>query len=212
MKAIVNVGPHWGIGKNGSLLCTFPEDFKFFRDMTINKTIIYGRKTLNTFPNKCPLKYRTNILLTHTKSAISSEAKESVNYYIPMNILKKDDSAVILGASLKKRIEDEDYSRATILITCPKIKYVLHILNVLNCRDDAIVIGGESIYRQLLPKCDTVYVTKTNVDDSDADAHFENLDESDDWDITKIIEENVSSTGIKYKFLEYSRKEHDMMG
>ena len=46
------------------------------------------------------------------------------------------------------------------------------------------VIGGESIYRMMLPYCDTVYVTK--IDRSfQADTFFPNLDEMDEWEMTE---------------------------
>ena len=45
--------------------------------------------------------------------------------------------------------------------------------------DDVYVIGGESIYRMLLPYCSTVYVTK--IDQAfQADTFFPNLDEMDE--------------------------------
>lgn len=48
--------------------------------------------------------------------------------------------------------------------------------------DDVFVIGGASLYRQLLPYCDTAYVTKVDAD-ADADAYFENLDNLRGWEL-----------------------------
>lgn len=67
MNAIVNVNPHWGIGKDGKLLVFVPADLRRFRDLTVGKTIIYGRKTLYTFPEGKPLPDRENIILTKNK-------------------------------------------------------------------------------------------------------------------------------------------------
>ena len=45
--------------------------------------------------------------------------------------------------------------------------------------DDIYVIGGESVYRMMLPYCDTVLVTK--IDRAfQADTHFPNLDEMEE--------------------------------
>lgn len=67
MNAIVNVNPHWGIGKDGKLLVMVPADLRRFRDLTVNKTIVYGRKTLATFPEGKPLPDRENIILSKNK-------------------------------------------------------------------------------------------------------------------------------------------------
>jgi len=64
MKAIVVVDQNWGIGKDGQLLVHLPGDLKYFREKTLGKTIIVGRKTLETFPGGNPLDGRDNIILT----------------------------------------------------------------------------------------------------------------------------------------------------
>ena len=64
MKAIVAVDKNWGIGKNNDLLFSIPEDMKFFRATTLNKVVVMGRKTLESFPNGEPLKNRVNIVLS----------------------------------------------------------------------------------------------------------------------------------------------------
>lgn len=67
MKAIVAVDNNYGIGNDGELLEWIPTDLKRFKELTLNKVIIYGRKTLYTFPNKQPLKNRINIILSSMK-------------------------------------------------------------------------------------------------------------------------------------------------
>lgn len=47
--------------------------------------------------------------------------------------------------------------------------------------NDIYVIGGESIYRQLLPYCDVAHVTCMDYT-YQADTWFPNLDEDKDWD------------------------------
>ena len=53
-----------GIGYKGNLLIHLPQDLKYFKDKTTDKTIIMGRKTFERLPNKEPLPHRTNIILT----------------------------------------------------------------------------------------------------------------------------------------------------
>ena len=67
-----------------------------------------------------------------------------------------------------------------------------------------MVIGGGSIYRQMLPFCDTAYITKVHVA-PESDTFFPNLDEKEDWYLADTLlsgEEN----GIAYEMLLYRRK------
>ncbi|MDE6892657.1 MAG: dihydrofolate reductase, partial [Lachnospiraceae bacterium] len=68
---------------------------------------------------------------------------------------------------------------------------------------DVYIIGGESVYRQLLPYCDTAHITK--IDHAyEADAHIPNLDELPKWRITADSDEQVYFD-ITYRFLKYER-------
>ncbi len=65
MNAIVVVDRNWAIGCEGTLLFSLPTDMKRFRALTLNGTVIMGRKTLDTFPGGRPLPKRRNIVITH---------------------------------------------------------------------------------------------------------------------------------------------------
>lgn len=67
MNMICAVDEKWGIGRDGDLLIRIPEDMKYFRDKTMGKTIIMGRKTLESLPHGKPLAGRNNIVLTSNK-------------------------------------------------------------------------------------------------------------------------------------------------
>lgn len=69
--------------------------------------------------------------------------------------------------------------------------------------EDIYIIGGESIYRQLLPYCDVAHITKID-HVYEADAFFPNLDEMPDWRITADSDEQVYFD-ITYHFLKYER-------
>jgi len=64
MIAIVNISPSWGIGSDNRLLVHVHADMRRFRAITCGHTVIFGRKTLETFPNGDPLPKRNNIVLT----------------------------------------------------------------------------------------------------------------------------------------------------
>ena len=65
MNAIVVVDRNWAIGRENHLLYSLPTDMKRFRSLTLNGTVILGRKTLDTFPGGNPLPQRKNIVITH---------------------------------------------------------------------------------------------------------------------------------------------------
>lgn len=68
---------------------------------------------------------------------------------------------------------------------------------------DVYVIGGESVYRAMLPLCNTAFITKIN-HAYDADTYFPNLDENDEWRMTKISEEQTCFD-LEYYFTVYER-------
>ena len=55
MNAIVVVDRNWAIGREGGLLYSLPTDMKRFRSLTLDGTVILGRKTLDSFPGGRPL-------------------------------------------------------------------------------------------------------------------------------------------------------------
>ena len=70
--------------------------------------------------------------------------------------------------------------------------------------EDIFVIGGESIYRQMLPYCDVAHVTK--IDHAyEADAYFPDLDEDPEWEMTKISDEQTYFD-LEYVFTIYERR------
>jgi len=70
--------------------------------------------------------------------------------------------------------------------------------------EDVYVIGGESIYRQLLPMCDEAIVTK--IDEAyEADTYFPNLDELDEWEVVDESEEQTYFD-VCYTFVTYKKK------
>ena len=69
--------------------------------------------------------------------------------------------------------------------------------------EDVYIVGGESIYRQLLPYCDTVQVTK--IDHTyEADAYFPDLDADKEWFLAEDSDE-LTYFDISYNFLKYRR-------
>ena len=70
MNAIVVVDRNWAIGRNGGLLFSLPTDMRRFRELTLNGTVILGRRTLQSFPGGKPLPKRRNIVVTRHPASL----------------------------------------------------------------------------------------------------------------------------------------------
>lgn len=68
--------------------------------------------------------------------------------------------------------------------------------------EEAFVIGGSEIYRQLLPQCKRVYLTRVH-SRFDADAFFPEMDDS--WLIEKISPRFETEGGLEYQFIDLFR-------
>lgn len=71
--------------------------------------------------------------------------------------------------------------------------------------DSVFVIGGGSVYRQMLDYCDAVYVTKIHCLPQ-SDTFFPNLDEHPDWHLSRILQRGEEQ-GISYEICLYERTE-----
>ena len=71
-------------------------------------------------------------------------------------------------------------------------------------KEEIYVIGGERMYRMLLDKCDTAYITKIHFS-YDADAYFPNLDKNPDW-VLEAETEEATCFDICYTFRRYVRR------
>ncbi len=110
MKAIVAVDSNWAIGNKGQLLVSIPADQKEnFRKKTLEKTIIYGRKTLETFPQKVVLPKRRNIILSTKEDYVVKNAEVAHSKEEALKLVENensDDVFIIGGASVYKEFLD----------------------------------------------------------------------------------------------------------
>lgn len=162
MNIIAAVDSNWAIGYQGSLLVRIPSDQRLFREITEGNVVVMGRKTLESFPQKQPLKKRVNIVLSRDKGYNVKGADVVHSIEALMDELKKYDSSSIY------------------------------------------VIGGGSVYEQLLPYCDIAYITKIDYA-YQADTYFPNLDKMPDWRLTAYCEEQTYFD-LEYYFLKYEKK------
>lgn len=165
MKIIAAVDQNWAIGNKGQLLVSIPQDMKNFRNETIGKVVVLGRKTIETFPGGKPLKGRTNIILSRNPE-----------YECPDAIVVRN------------------------------VEELLEKVKEYNS-EDVYVIGGESIYRQLLPYCDEAIITEIDLS-YEADAFIPNLALAPDWEEVSRSEEQTYFD-IEYYFVTYKRVAED---
>lgn len=68
----------------------------------------------------------------------------------------------------------------------------------------AMVIGGGTVYRQMLPLCDRAYITKVHTR-VECDTWFPNLDQDPDWTLCQVLQAGEEN-GIPYEMVLYTRK------
>lgn len=107
MNIIAAVDNNWAIGFQNSLLVRIPRDQQMFREMTEGKVIVIGRKTLETFPQKQPLKNRVNIILSRDPKYAVRDATVVHSTQELMEELKKYDTSDVYvagGASVYEQL------------------------------------------------------------------------------------------------------------
>lgn len=69
--------------------------------------------------------------------------------------------------------------------------------------EKTFVIGGGSVYAQMLPLCSRAYITKVHAQ-PESDTFFPNLDEAEEWKLIQILESGEEN-GIKYEMCLYEK-------
>lgn len=161
MQAIVSVTDDWGIGWQGKLLVKNANDMLFFRNMTLDKTVISGETTFRSFANTF-LWRRHHIVLTNDRDFTPHDADVDVAHSID---------------EVLDMVSDTD-------------------------PDDVWLIGGASLYEQMLDMCDVAYVTVNHVTPP-ADAFFPDIDARPNWSHTGTVAKDVTGDGIAYEIRRY---------
>ncbi len=113
----------------------------------------------------------------------------------PQGLPLKNRTNIILSRDLTYQVNDA--------IIVHSIDQLLEEIKVYNS-EDVYIIGGDSIYKQLIPYCDEAIVTYID-HKYEADAFFPNLDESPEWELTGESEE-MTYFDLEYTFRNYKRK------
>ena len=153
---IAAIGQNNELGYKNDLIWHLPGDLKFFKNNTMNKSIVMGFNTFKSLPGL--LKGRQHIVITHQNIDIP-------NVKIVHNI-----------EELFKYLDTID--------------------------DDVYIIGGASIYNELMPYATKMLITRIE-DTKPADVFFQVIDESI-WNKELLNEKEEKN--IKYKHYVYVRK------
>ena len=93
------------------------------------------------------------------------------------------------------------------LSVCMSLDHAINYIQSVNNDNDVFIIGGGQIYKELLPFCDRVYVTKIFKSHENVDTYFPNLDEPEEWNTWKPVYmgETKVYNGLLYQFWTYDR-------
>ena len=141
IEAIVAVDLKNGIAKDGKIPWKSKVDMKFFREQTTGSIIIMGSTTLLSLPNSLPLPNRLNIVITRTPAKFTCYPK----YSQLDNILFWDED------TLFKFLNNQDLNKNLIKGETYVYKQIF-------------VIGGQQIYKLLLPFCSSIWITTIKAD------------------------------------------------
>lgn len=106
---------------------------------------------------------------------------------------------------LSKQYENrEGYAQLTVARTAEEA-----LACVSSLRKDGqsvYVIGGESVYKLFLDRCDTALLTEIDAETPDADAFFPELRAQDGWKAIDASPEQISSSGVRFRYVTYKKE------
>ncbi len=158
ISIIVAMAANRVIGKDNQLPWYLPADLKYFKETTMGKPILMGRKTWESIGR--PLPGRTNIVITRDE-----------NYDAP-------------GCVVVHSINDAMQAAAK--------------------QDEVMVIGGAELYRQILPRTDSIYLTRIN-EDFEGDTLFLELDSSEWQEVERLDCDADDKNPYTYSFIKLDR-------
>ena len=106
MNMIVAADNNWGIGRDNGLLASLPADMKYFKEHTLGKVVVMGRKTLESLPGGRGLPGRTNYVISANPDFTAERCKVVHSEYELFDEIEEydpDDVFLIGGASLYNR-------------------------------------------------------------------------------------------------------------
>lgn len=145
------------------------------------------------------------------KGSLLVRIPEDMKFFKEMTLGK----VVVMGRETFESLPGKEPLKNRINIVLSRSLHFINNGNLILCRsmeelynelkkyrtDDVFIIGGESVYKQLLPYCSEAFVTRIE-NKFIADRFFVNLDEEENWELVSKSELKTYN-GINFRFLKY---------
>jgi dihydrofolate reductase len=166
-QAIAAMSLNRVIGADGKIPWHLPEDFKWFKQQTIGKVVLMGRKTFEGLGKALP--NRKNIILTRHPRRLIKTHPEIFGQYHEWRGGKR------VGSFIKKLRQSEFYftksdkgKQTDILLA----RFSPGKFDPESFSTDVFICGGAEVYAQLLPQCSDLYLTVVKRQINNGDAFF----------------------------------------
>jgi dihydrofolate reductase len=159
-KAIAAMSLNRVIGAGNQIPWHLPEDFKWFKQVTMGHVIVMGRKTFESIGK--PLPNRKNLILTRHPQRLIKKHPQIFGQYHEWR-----------GGQHLKRAYQFHFSKLG-----EKVETEIFITKSLDKFDpgefpnDIFICGGAQIYAEALPRCSDLFLTLVNREIADGDAFF----------------------------------------
>jgi dihydrofolate reductase len=186
-KAIAAMSLNRVIGAENRIPWHLPEDFKWFKQMTMGNVIVVGRKTFESLGR--PLPNRKNLVLTRHPQRLIKTHSEIFGQYHEWR-----------GGRYLKRPYQFHFSKLG-----EKNETEIFIFKSLETLDptefasEIFICGGAEIYAQALPRCSDLYLTLVKREIADGDAFFPPFE--DRFDLVAELRDDPA-----FKILHYRHK------
>jgi len=158
ISIVVAMAANGVIGRDNQLPWHLPADLKHFKQTTMGKPILMGRKTWESIGR--PLPGRNNIVITR----------------------------------------DNDFTAEG----CVVVGSIEAAMLAAGEQDELMVIGGAELYRQLLPRAETIYLTRIH-ETFDGDTRFPEISNSEWHQVARSDYEADENNPYDYSFIRLER-------
>ena len=146
-KAIAAMSVNRVIGAGNTIPWHLPEDFKWFKKMTMGNIVVMGRKTFESLGR--PLPNRKNMILTRHPQRLIKKYPEIFGQYHEWR-----------GGKYLKRAYQFRFSKLGEKVETEI--YIFNSLDRLNPEEfpgDIFICGGAQLYEEALPRCSDLFMT-----------------------------------------------------
>lgn len=103
LSMIACVGKNLELGMNNDLIWHLPNDLKFFKETTLNKTVIMGRRTFESLPKKLPKRRNIVLMLPEEEKIPDVDILYSIDEVLEEVKKTNEEVFIIGGASIYKQ-------------------------------------------------------------------------------------------------------------